>query len=204
VAAPDAGSLAPFIDLIRDEVNVKAVELTDDVAAHGRFELTVNARACGPRLGGDTQKVIRAVKEGDWERGPDGVVTAAGIPLLDAEFTERLVAADPAETAALPNGSGLVVLQTALTPELTAEGIVRDLVRVAQQARKQAGLDVTDRIVLTIDAPEAVRAAVRRHEQYIAGEVLSRQVEYTALPDGFAGVVGDGVEVRVAVRLANT
>jgi isoleucyl-tRNA synthetase len=77
-------------------------------------------------------------------------------------------------------------------------------VRVAQQARKQAGLDVTDRVVLTIDAPEVVRAAVRRYEQYIAGEVLSRQVEYTALPDGFAGVVGDGVEVRVAVRPVST
>jgi isoleucyl-tRNA synthetase len=204
VAAPDAGTLAPFTDLIRDEVNVKTVELTDDVAAHGRFELTVNARACGPRLGGDTQKVIRAVKEGDWERGPDGVVTAAGIPLLDAEFTERLVAADPAETAALPNGSGLVVLQTTLTPELAAEGIARDLVRVAQQARKQTGLAVTDRIVLSIDAPEAVRAAVRAHEQFIAGEVLSRRVEYTSVPDGFAGVVGDGVEVRVAVRPVST
>jgi isoleucyl-tRNA synthetase len=100
----------------------------------------------------------------------------------------------------LPAGSGLVVLRTALTPELTAEGIARDLVRVAQQARKQAGLEVSDRVVLTIDAPEAVRAAVRAHEQFIAGEVLSRRVEYGALPDGFAGVVGDGVEVRVAVR----
>ena len=199
VAAADADTLAPFTDLIRDEVNVKTVELTDDVAAHGRFELTVNARACGPRLGGDTQKVIRAVKEGDWERGPDGVVTAAGIPLLEGEFTERLVAADPAETAALPAGSGLVVLHTALTPELAAEGIARDLVRVAQQARKQAGLDVTDRVVLIIEAPEAVRAAAREHEQFIAGEVLARQVEYAPVPDGFAGTVGDGVEVAVRV-----
>ncbi|MBV8995781.1 MAG: class I tRNA ligase family protein, partial [Pseudonocardiales bacterium] len=199
VAAPDAGTLAPFTDLIRDEVNVKTVELTDDVAGHGRFELTVNARTCGPRLGGDTQKVIRAVKEGDWERGPDGVVTVAGIPLLDGEFTERLVAADPAETAALPAGSGLVVLRTALTPELTAEGIARDLVRVAQQARKQAGLDVTDRIVLTVDAPATVLAAAREHEPFIAGEVLARRVEYAPVPDGFAGIVGDGVEVRLAV-----
>jgi isoleucyl-tRNA synthetase len=199
VAAPDAGTLVPFTDLIRDEVNVKTVELTDDVAAYGRFELTVNARACGPRLGGDTQKVIRAVKEGDWQRGSDGVVTAAGIPLLDGEFTERLVAADPAETAALPNGSGLVVLQTALTPELVAEGIARDLVRVAQQARRQAGLDVTDRVVLTIDAPESVRAAAREHEQFIAGEVLARRVEYAPLPDGFVGEVLDAVPVRVAV-----
>ncbi|MFN2494394.1 MAG: isoleucine--tRNA ligase, partial [Pseudonocardiaceae bacterium] len=72
VAAPDAPTLAPFVDLIRDEVNVRRVELTENVSGHGRFELTVNARACGPRLGGDTQKVIRAVKAGEWERGPDG------------------------------------------------------------------------------------------------------------------------------------
>ncbi|MGH3913051.1 MAG: isoleucine--tRNA ligase, partial [Pseudonocardiaceae bacterium] len=156
VAAPDATTLAPFTDLIRDEVNVRTVELTADVSAHGRFELTINARACGPRLGGDTQKVIRAVKTGEWERGADGVVTAGGIPLLAGEYSERLVAADPAETAALPAGSGLVVLDTVITPELAAEGIARDLVRVVQQARRRAGLNVTDRIALAVDAPETV------------------------------------------------
>jgi isoleucyl-tRNA synthetase len=206
VAAPDAAKLAPFTDLIRDEVNVKTVEFTEDVAAHGRFELTVNARACGPRLGGDTQKVIRAVKAGEWERSPDGVVIAAGIPLLEGDYIERLVAADPAETAALPAGSGLVILRTEITPELAAEGIARDLVRVAQQARRQAGLDVTDRIVLTVDAPEAVLAAVREHEPFVASEVLARRVDYGPLPDGFAGIVGDirdGIPVRVAVRLVS-
>jgi len=206
VAAPDAATLAPFTDLIRDEVNVRSVKLTEDVAAHGRFELTVNARVCGPRLGGDTQKVIRAVKAGEWERGPDGVVTAGGIPLLEGDYTERLVAADPAETAALPAGSGLVVLHTAVTPELAAEGIARDLVRVVQQARRQAGLDVTDRIVLTVDAPEAVLAAAREHEQFVAGEVLARQVDYGVLEDGFAGIVGDardGVPVRVAITVVS-
>jgi isoleucyl-tRNA synthetase len=206
VAAPDAGTLAAFTDLIADEVNVRSVELTEDVAAHGRFELTVNARACGPRLGGDTQKVIRAVKAGQWERGRDGVVTAAGIPLLEGEYTERLVAADPSETAALPAGSGLVVLDTTVTPELAAEGIAKDLVRVVQQARRQAGLQVTDRIVLTIDALPAVLAAARQHEQFIAGEVLARRVDYAPVPDGFAGVVGDvrdGVPVRVAVAVVS-
>ncbi|MGH3788068.1 MAG: isoleucine--tRNA ligase [Pseudonocardiaceae bacterium] len=200
VAAPDATTLAPLSDLIRDEVNVKTVTLTENVAAHGRFELTVNARACGPRLGGDTQKVIRAVKAGEWERGSDGVVTAAGIPLLDGEYTERLVAADPAETVPLPVGSGLVVLDTAVTPELAAEGIARDLVRVVQQARREAGLEVTDRIVLTIDAPAAVLAAARAHETFIAGEVLAPRVDYGPAPDGFPGTVGEGIDVQVAVQ----
>jgi isoleucyl-tRNA synthetase len=203
IAAGDAAALAPFTDLIRDEVNVRSVTLTEDVAAHGRFELTVNARACGPRLGGDTQKVIRAVKAGDWERGPDGTVTAGGIPLLDGEYTERLVAADTGESAALPAGSGLVVLDTVVTTDLVPEGIARDLVRVVQQARKQAGLDVTDRIVLTVDAPEAVLVAAREYEKFIAGEVLARWIDYGPLTAGFPGIVGDGLSVRVAVDLVS-
>ena len=202
VAAPDAPSMEPFADVLRDEVNVKDVVLTTDVGAYGRFEIAVNARACGPRLGGDTQKVIRAVKAGDWQQDPDGTVTAGGITLLDGEFTERLVAADAEETTALPGASGLVVLDTAVTPELTAEGAARDVVRVVQQARREAGLDVSDRIALTVDGTEEVLAAVRRHEGFVAGEVLATSVDYAPVPDAtFTGSV-DGGHVDVAVRRA--
>jgi isoleucyl-tRNA synthetase len=203
VAAPGATELAPFTDLIRDEVNVRRVELTEDVAKYGRFELTVNARACGPRLAGDTQKVIRAVKAGEWERGPDGAVTAGGIALLDGEYSERLVAADPTDTTALPGNAGLVVLDTTITPELAAEGIARDLVRVVQQARRQAGLTVTDRIALTVDAPGEVLDAAREHQDFLAGEVLARRVDYRPVPDGFPGTVGEGHVVRVAVAVVS-
>jgi isoleucyl-tRNA synthetase len=92
-----------------------------------------------------------------------------------------------------------VVLDTALTPELIAEGLAKDLVRLVQQARKQAGLEVTDRIELTVDAPEAVLAAAREHEQFIAGETLAQRVAYAPVSDGITGAVGDGVEVRVGV-----
>jgi len=182
VAAPDAASLEPFADILRDEVNVKDVVLTTDVAAHGRFEIAVNARACGPRLGGDTQKVIRAVKAGEWEQAHDGTVTAGGITLLEGEFVEKLVAADPEETTALPGNTGLVVLDTSVTPELAVEGTSKDLVRVVQQARRDAGLDVSDRIVLTVDAPAPVLDAVRTHEPFVAGEVLATTVVYAPVP----------------------
>jgi isoleucyl-tRNA synthetase len=200
VAAPDAESLAPFTDLIADEVNVKQVELTTDVAAHGHFELVVNARACGPRLGADTQKVIRAVKAGEWTMSGDTVV-AAGIELLPGEYQRRLVATDTGATAELPASSGLVVLDTRTTPELEAEGVARDLVRVVQQARREADLDVADRITVTVQAPESVVAAVRPHEQFLAGETLANEVAYGPA-DGFSGTVGDGVEVTVSVTKA--
>lgn len=83
VAADDVDRLRPFVDIIRDEVNVRAVELTTDVAAHGRTEIVVNARAAGPRLGKQVQAVIKAVKAGEWTLAPDGTVHAAGVELRE-------------------------------------------------------------------------------------------------------------------------
>ncbi len=105
VAVDDPGRLAAFADLISDELNVKAVELTDDIAAHGRFELTVNARVAGPRLGKDVQAAIKAVKAGEGVVNADGTLTAGPAVLLPEEFSSRLVAADPEFTAALPGRS---------------------------------------------------------------------------------------------------
>ncbi|MGH3627759.1 MAG: class I tRNA ligase family protein, partial [Sciscionella sp.] len=200
VAAPDAANLGPFTDQIRDEVNVKTVELTSDVSTYGRFELVVNARACGPRLGADVQRVIKAVKAGDWVTDPDGTVRAAGIALREGEYEQRLVAAGGAATAALPQNSGLVVLDTEVSAELAAEGVARDLIRVIQEARRTAGFEVSDRVAVWVSASAAVREAVRPHDATIRGETLADSVSFTddVLP-GLAGSVGDGEQVTVAV-----
>ncbi|MDT5017683.1 MAG: isoleucyl-tRNA synthetase, partial [Mycobacterium sp.] len=173
VAAGDAETLLAFSDIIRDEVNVKEVELTTDVAAHGGFEVVVNARAAGPRLGKDVQHVIKAVKSGNWTTSESGAVVAAGIELVDGEYERRLVAKDSGAAAELPGGSGLVLLDTDVSAELAAEGLARDLVRVVQQARRDAGLDVADRIDLTVDAPDEVVEAAQSHEKFIAAETLA-------------------------------
>jgi isoleucyl-tRNA synthetase len=234
VATRDAMALEPFAELIRDEVNVKEVELTTDVAAHGRFELAVNSRACGPRLGADTQKAIRAVKAGEWTYGPESVlepasgssvsmlepasgssvsmlepasgssvrtVIAAGIELLPGEYEERLVSNDPGAAAALPGGRGLVVLDTAVTVDLAVEGLARDVVRAVQQVRRAEGLDVADRITLTVEAPDEVTNAVAVHRDFVAGETLATEVNFGPAGDHAHGAaVGDGTPVRVAVH----
>jgi len=203
VAAPDAEGLRPLVDLVADEVNVKHVELSTDVAAHGRFQLTVNARAAGPRLGADVQKAIRAVKAGDWSHGPDGTIVAAGVTLLPGEFDERLVSSDPGAAAALPGGAGLVVLDTEVSAQLEAEGIARDVVRIVQQARREARLDVSDRIALTLDAAPPVVDAVRTHQDFVTGEVLAASLEFAAVRDPVhSAEAGDGSPVRVALTRA--
>ncbi|MET8851915.1 isoleucine--tRNA ligase [Amycolatopsis sp. NPDC004625] len=198
VAAEDAETMGAFADILRDEVNVKAVELTTDVAAHGGFEVAVNARAAGPRLGKDVQTVIKAVKAGDWSF-QGGAVVAAGIALREGEFERRLVAKGGGAAAELPGGSGLVLIDTEVTPALAAEGLVRDLVRVVQQARRDAGLDVADRIALTVDAPADVVEAARAHQEFLASETLATSVTFGPAAEGFAGTVGDGTKVTAAV-----
>ncbi len=196
VASPTAAMLEDFAEIVRDEVNVKEVSLTADVDAYGQFQLVVNARAAGPRLGPNVQKVIKAVKAGDWTE-TDGRIVAAGVELFEGEYEQRLVATDPAATAALPGGAGVVVLDTVLTPELEAEGVARDLVRVVQQARKDAALDVSDRITLTLELPAEVKAAVEPHLEFVRGETLTETVVFG---DGTAeGTVGDGARVKVTV-----
>ncbi|MBY8861685.1 isoleucine--tRNA ligase [Nocardia sp. CA2R105] len=197
IAAADAERLRPFTDIVADEVNVKRVDLTADVAAHGRFELVVNARAAGPRLGKQVQTVIKAVKAGEWSESPDGVVTAAGVELLPEEYTQRLVAAEPESTAALPGNSGLVVLNSEVTEELEAEGWARDLIRDLQETRKSLGLDVSDRITVVLDVPADRAEWAHTHRDLIAGEILATTLTFGDAGQDAAEIVG-GVRVSVA------
>jgi len=176
IAHPDAKSLAPFTGLIADEVNVKAVELAEDPASLGRFELAVNPRVLGPRIGGQVQQVIRAVKAGEWSQSGDGIL-AAGVQLEPGEYDLKLAAADQDSTSALPGNAGLIALDLRVTPELAAEGTARDVVRVVQQARRDAGLDVSDRIRLTVGADGAVADAVRAHAGFVTAETLATTLD---------------------------
>ncbi len=177
VAVHGAQRLTPFVDLIADEVNVKTVELSDDVAAVAAYELQVVPAALGPRLGGQTQQVIKAVKTGDWHRDGDRVV-AGGFELHEGEYALKLTVAGGGASTALSSGTGLVGLDIELTPELEAEGTARDLVRLVQQARRDAGLRVSDRIELTLGVPESIRRRLVPHMALVTDATLATSVRW--------------------------
>ncbi|MDO5097933.1 MAG: isoleucine--tRNA ligase [Corynebacterium sp.] len=181
VAVAESARLADFVSIIRDEVNVKEVVLTDDVDSVGRFEVVVNAKVAGPRLGGDVQRVIKAVKAGNYEHTDSGTVIADGIELNSDEFTERLVAVDPKSTAQIPCVGGLVLLDMTVTEELEAEGWAADVIRGLQDARKASGFEVSDRIAVTLAVPADKEEWANRHKELIAGEVLA--VNFTIVTD---------------------
>lgn len=202
VAAKDADRLGEFADIIRDELNVKEIILTTDIAAYGRTEIALNARVAGPRLGKQLQDVLRAVKAGEWSLGPSGQFFAAGVELKEEEIVRRTVAVGSGAMAPLPGDSGFVMLDIEVTPALHIEGIARDVVRAVQQARRDADLSVSDRIRLTVDGDAQVMAAVRTHESMIAEETLATEVRYEKVDIGVVGRVGDGFEVLVQVERA--
>jgi len=189
VVSPVADQLGQFEDILRDELNVKSVELvalTDTAAAEYGIShrLSVNARAAGPRLGKQVQHVIAGARAGVWEE-QDGVVVVDGIALEPQEYELVLETAGRPEGEALaivPAG-GFVLLDTVTTPDLEAEGMARDAIRVVQEARKNAGLEVSDRIVLAVDVAPENAAALAPHTALIAGETLAVDIVVNAVAD---------------------
>ena len=193
VAAPNIAALQPFCEIIADEVNVREVNLSEDVAQFGEFQLQVNARVAAPRLKGDVQKAIKASKSGDYVVNSDGTATVGGILLNADEYTQRLVAKEPESTNELPGGRGLVVLDLTLNEDLESEGWAKDRIREIQDERRQAGLEVSDRIVLTMGVPDDQREWAERHRDLIAGEVLAVEVSIVSPDEGGDLDLGAGV-----------
>jgi isoleucyl-tRNA synthetase len=173
VAAPDALALAPFRDLIAEEVNVREVILDPHVSDVAERSLTVVFKLAAPRLGPETPAVAAAAKAGDWDLLPDGRARVGPAILEPDEFEYRLRPTDPATSRALPGDDGLVVLDTLVVPELAAEGLARDVVRVVQQARREAGLDVSDRIELWVAGSAALIAALETHRHWLCEATLA-------------------------------
>ncbi|MDQ1575640.1 MAG: isoleucyl-tRNA synthetase, partial [Microbacteriaceae bacterium] len=168
-----------------------------------------NARAAGPRLGKEVQRVIRAARAGLWNE-IDGVVSVDGIDLVEGEYELELEVASASgpedsdasasdteqssRALALLPGGGFVLLDTTTTPELEAEGLARDVIRAAQDTRRAAGFDVSDRIRLDLVffSDEDARAVASVTEVDIAAETLAQESRsYSAADHTSLAVHGD-------------
>ncbi|MGB3412524.1 MAG: isoleucine--tRNA ligase [Microthrixaceae bacterium] len=177
IASRDTDGLSELTSLIRDEVNVKEVEFTNDLSLFGNFVLKPNAKVLGPRLGKEVQTVIKAAKAGDWVQESDGSVSVAGHVLGEGDFELTIEPREGAVASPLHHSDAVVELDIEVSDELAAEGIARDLVRAIQQARKDDGLVVTDRIALELFVPDELTSVVEVHEQWIADQVLATSTQ---------------------------
>jgi isoleucyl-tRNA synthetase len=202
VGAQWAEALAPFRDLIADEVNVKHVNLAV-VRELGDEIFEVDLKTVGPRLGKDTPKVLAAMRAGDWEFDPDGaLLSVAGHTFAEGDYVRRLVPRDDRAARALPTNDGIVSLDTEVTPELEAEGLARDVVRQANEARKAAGLKISDRIRLVVDVGHHhdIATALEAHREMVMSETLAiALVTDEKLVDAFRAELPDGRALHIGV-----
>tara|TARA_Y100001934_G_scaffold281347_1_gene390726 strand:- start:3109 stop:6198 length:3090 start_codon:yes stop_codon:yes gene_type:complete len=178
VAGKNAPELNEVADLLAEEINVHNVILTDEIGDFATMTLKPNGNILGPRLGSDVQKVFVAAKEGNWSFLEDNSIEIAGHILESDEYDMALEPADPTTTASLKSNDAVVILDTKVTPELEAEGSARDLIRTIQQARKDADLEVTDRITVEVSWSPAEIDAIKNHEPAVMAAVLANQISW--------------------------
>ena len=193
-----------FLAILADELNVKEVftrQLDDHVAQElgiGK-KLSPQARVLGPRVGAQVQSIIQAAKAGEWTL-EDGVVRVAGIALEEGEYSLEFTSEGDDTAVQFLASGGFVLLDTTVTPELAAEGLARDVIRAIQQERKNAGLDVSDRITTVVEADSAAHQAIRAHHDLIAAETLSLSLDLTEMADETEAIaVGENSKIRVKV-----
>ncbi|MBV8998358.1 MAG: class I tRNA ligase family protein, partial [Solirubrobacterales bacterium] len=196
--------------VVRDELNVKQLRFVSEADELVEIELKPNYRALGPRFGKHMPLVAAAVAGLDQARAA-ATLRSSGKVAISVNGQDHELSAEDLQTSMRPlegyqverEGSHAVALELEIDDELRIEGRARDIVRAVQLARQDAGLEVTDRIVLSLDGdPELVRAA-RAHQRYIAGETLAVEVAYESLDDeDLEPVTIDGRELWIGVALA--
>ena len=194
--------------LVAGELNVKELEFVSEEADLVRHEVKPNYRALGPRFGRLMPKVAAAVEALD----PDHVAEAArgerhvGINVEGVEHElapgDVTLVMQPLDGYEVEAESGrAVALALELDDELRREGLAREVVHAVQAARKQADLEISDRIALVLGGDGELIAAARAHEAYVSGETLASSVAY----DRDAGAVEtqvDGRPLRIGLSRA--
>ena len=177
-----------YVDIIKDELNVKNVEFKDDVRAYTSYTFKPQLKTLGPKYGKILNDIRKALAELDGNAAMEQLnnlgylkLNVAGQEidlgkddlLIDMAQTEGYVADSYAQIT--------VVLETTLTPELVEEGFVREIISKVQQMRKEAGFEVMDKIAVYLEGNDKLEEIVRKNEELIKSEVLADEVGYDSV-----------------------
>jgi isoleucyl-tRNA synthetase len=191
--------------LLKDELNVKSVRYVSEADELGRFELKPNYRTLGPRFGKQMPRVAAAVAALD-----PATLRAGGRVGVNIDGQDHEIGPDDVTMVLQPlegyqverSGTHAVALNLELDGELRREGLAREVVHAVQAARKNAGLDVEDRISLTLGGDEELLAAAREHEGYVVGETLATSLSFDGSQGESETAQIEGRELSISVRLA--
>jgi isoleucyl-tRNA synthetase len=192
-------------DLVTAELNVKELDFVTDESELVSYSAKPNYRALGPRFGKKMPQVAAAVEALDAAHVA-AVLAEGGEVGINVDGHDHSLGPDDITLALQPlegyeveaEAGHAVALQLELDDELRREGLAREIVHAVQNARKAAGLEVTDRIDLTLAGDPDLLAAAQAHQDYLANEVLATSVSYDGTADGAAAMI-DGRDLKIGV-----
>jgi isoleucyl-tRNA synthetase len=185
--------VAKYTELIGEELNVKGVRLLDTAAEVVQYQLKPLPKQLGQKYGASFPAIRKVLLEMDVEdavrslqRGEslDVLVEGKAYKILPEEVEVRVEAHEG--FSATHEGAFVAALVTELSLELELEGLAREFVRRAQDLRRQADLNVDDRILLQFHASDRLAQAVEAHQAYIMGETLAVELMAATEPEGQA------------------
>jgi isoleucyl-tRNA synthetase len=204
-AGRERDAISRFRELLLEDLNVKSVRFVSEAEELGTFELKPNYRALGPRFGKRMPAVAEAVAALDAQRAAS-TLRSGGSVGISIDGKEHPLSPDDVQLVLQPlegyrverAGTHAVALNLELTEDLRLEGLAREVVHAIQAARKDAGLNVEDRIALTLGGDDALLEAVRTHADYVTGETLAVSMSF----NGGDPVTVDGRELLIGVTVA--
>ncbi len=194
-------------DLVKAELNVKELDFVTEEAELVSYAVKPNYRSLGPRFGKRMPQVAAAVEALDPVHVA-AVMADGGQVGINIDGDEHTLGADEVTLSLQPlegyeveaEAGHAVALQLELDDELRREGLAREIVHAVQNARKEAGLEITDRIELSLGGDEELLAVAREHQPYIAGEVLATAITYDAANRVSATL--DGRDLHIVITRA--
>jgi len=198
-------------DLIREELNVKSITIDKPLDELVNRQVKPNFKTLGPRFGKNMKQAVGQINGFDsdilalLEGGGSTTIEIDGKP-EDIRSEDLDIREEPIGDAAVSrDGDILLALDTVITPELASEGIAREFVNRIQNLRKDADMDVTDRIAVYYAAPDTVANAIATQADYIRLETLATELE-GSLPADVTGetVSIDEDEFKVFIRRSDS
>ncbi|WP_353273408.1 isoleucine--tRNA ligase [Wolbachia endosymbiont (group A) of Agelastica alni] len=174
-------SMNEYQEMIKDEVNVKELEIVGELKEVASLELKLNFPMLGKRIPEKIKKLVQYVKEGKWRQIEDEKIFLGNESenyIIEKGEYELLLKANSEFSSVFDNNKGVVILNTALNDELILEGLARDVVRLIQETRKQADFHISDRIKVIIKTEdEKIKEAINTWSEYIKEQTLALSLD---------------------------
>nr|CAH7765972.1 unnamed protein product [Callosobruchus chinensis] len=198
----------PLGKIIRDEVNVKELEIVSELKEVASLELKLNFPLLGKKVADKIKKLVQYVKEEKWRQIENEQIflgdETESYTIEKGEY-ELLLKANSEYSSVFDNNKGIVVLSTELNDELILEGLARDVVRLIQETRKQADFHISDRIRVIIKAEdEKIKEAITTWNKYIKEQTLAlsldtnKEIEADFYSKEYQGLTGGDMNQVVA------